>query len=533
MKLRLGQYSSFEAMLIAGSIGVFAGSAYLYFGGVSLQGLLFGSGSEKTTHPIGRMGDMKGRVLLHSRGEVEFKRPPPEAIVHDNDTIFTGSDGAAIVLLDGEGRLDLAKNTLVRLTDEASWSLGGVSRAMRAQVVAGEIAVTAVNRKILVQSGSNAPVAALPTGQAQKVSAPSQAPISPFTPIAIAPAPTDVPVRSAPPFVSPSIPPPIFPPPRLPSVAPKALAPPVAPSERKRSEILVTLMNSELNEPLQLPEGSKKAALPLTLRFKIGGVPRVLLSVKAIQGQANPGEIARKIISIVKGEARLPLLLTQPGRYQWVIERENAPDGTPAAARGNFSVNAEFQGIRTLEPVAPEKGAPTKHKYSITLRWTPFPGSRDYQVQIARSKDFSSAAAKVLQARAQGGSYVVERDVLLPGKLYYRISSELPGGFLAVSDIRPFVFVFSSPRLGDKAQLSVEDVLVTWGKSEAADEYEIEISKNKNFKKSFVKERVKDNLYVLHGALPGNYWWRVRTVSDGVLSPPEPARQLVVTGGAP
>jgi hypothetical protein len=134
--------------------------------------------------------------------------------------------------------------------------------------------------------------------------------------------------------------------------------------------------------------------------------------------------------------------------------------------------------------------------------------------------------------------YSLNKDKIYTGSIHYRIFAPLDNGFVAMSTLAPFRFDFLPPTLvlpTDKAALSRKGlsregnrILLTWQKTSFTKTYEIQVARDRGFRDVLVSNRTVENFFVIETPPQGTYFWRVRSVADGVASPPSTPNELVI-----
>lgn len=145
------QFKRWEIILLCFGALLFVGSATLYFGGISFYRYLFGLQDDQATQLFGKLSEKNGSTRRKALNSSEFSEIQKDAPLYNLDMVATGPDGTAVIQTEDGGVLELAPNSLVRLSLSSQLSLGGVSRVANVQVFTGTITGQAKARAIRVK----------------------------------------------------------------------------------------------------------------------------------------------------------------------------------------------------------------------------------------------------------------------------------------------------------------------------------------------------------------------------------------------
>ena len=490
-----------------GVVALFCFSTVVYVADIPLiRTYFFGLEDSSRSEEVAKLLDVKGGVRRQLVSESEFKAVPQGSALYNFDTIMTGPETTASILLADGGRIELSALTMIKLTFDSGLSLGGISRAPKLVLVSGQVKGVGTKRDITVQT--NKGVISLKKDKPQEIRVAPEAPKI-ITPIKV------VPVAAAVPSLPVAPPPP--PPVKLP---PKIVI--VSPAEE-------TVLN--------VPKGRGSPQVPALFKWTQDqpDVPIKFVLRKTLDGV--PGDPLK---TVVTRTSQVDAILTSPGNYIWELLEESSVGAPLKVAR--FDVQPEFDGIEILSPLV-GGSAITDNKlvdklvkeFSVTFRWKPLPGVKQYVVAVLSRGE----GGKVLMEKTTTAPELTfNRNKILTNKVFYRVSGKVPSGFLATSKTEVFSFNFLSPRQmlpmdnsvvpQGKAGLKKKTLLFTWQKTNFTEEYEIEVGTDREITRPVIQKKLKDNFFVIDIPEKGAYWWRVISHSETATSPKGPAYSFQV-----
>lgn len=230
----------------------------------------------------------------------------------------------------------------------------------------------------------------------------------------------------------------------------------------------------------------------------------------------------------------------KPGAYQ--VEVRNA-DGTKIGkgVMTQFVVGAEYGGIETEAPLVGGEPIDSNRftgkrlsEFDVVLRWKPLVGRDEYQV-LVKNRDGQS----LVDQKVKGTNFAFPKGKIYSEALVYQIRAEYPNGYVAVSKSENFLFNFNSPALTLPAEgtiiklsdptVGAKGIIFTWQRTTFTQGYLFEMSSDEAFSSSYKQASIKENFLVYRGLKPGTYWWRVRSLSQGMKSPPGHPFKITVT----
>ncbi|MBI4925113.1 MAG: hypothetical protein HY843_04240 [Bdellovibrio sp.] len=493
-------FKIWEITLLTFSLVCFAGSVLIYYNEISLRKYILGWEEEQGITQVGKLGDKSGLVRRQLNQEIEFRSIEKTEDLFNFDTIVTNPNGAATVTLNDGGSIELGPNTMVRLSFESKLSLQGISRAATILVVVGKVTGQAKDMKIELKSRDK--VISLTKDRQSKMEV-SEAPL----------------IKAKPELA--------------------LLTTAVAPPPPVSAGVEIKLLTPKEGEMLHISKDTQilEKKVELTWKIEPSSVSKQLLVLSRVEktenGELKIQEIYKKqVTSDEQGSGQETLSIKSPGGYRWELKQS---DGTLFQEKNYFSgfkINPEFEGIEVLSPLVGGQliqsnkylGA-GKKTFDITLQWKPYKDAKNYNIQII---DSPKANKKILEKTADKASYSFNKGKIISGKIYYKISTKLPSGFIASSSPTEFNFNFLPPILVkplDKAIMQKKDlteannkVLLTWQKTSFTEGYNLEVATESEFKKPVLQKDLKDNFFVFKPASPGQFFWRVRSYSETAKS---------------
>ena len=298
----------------------------------------------------------------------------------------------------------------------------------------------------------------------------------------------------------------------------------------------------------EIPKGTTKPSVKVTFTWKAKPAGKdITFSLWHLKETGSNGEIAREAVyhEAFKTKAKPSILsheITEAGNYEWEIL---SGDGGSLAALGKssatFQINPKFEGIKVDDPlVGGMRGASNEVKdtvldnFDITLNWKAFPGAKEYRLEFFAPDNLSKPLKTIV---TQETFHSLNKGKIFTGRIAYRITAKLAGGFEVGSGNQAFVFDFLPPRPvqpepGAKVsqrEVATDGILFTWQKTNFTDSYDLEIATDAQFKHLVAKENLEDNFMIVTSPGVGSYWWRTRSHSKGVTSAMSPPAGLTIT----
>jgi hypothetical protein len=434
--------------------------------------------------------------------ELEFKMIQKESFLYDLDTIVTGGDSTAVIGLEDGSSIELGPNTMIRLAFDTQVFSSGISRTGTVEVLTG--AVSGLSSRNTVVLKSKARVVPMAAGAGK---------------LAVGPKSEARPEAKSPTLAPPS-----------PQVVLKPLdLVAVAPPPGARFSVTEGSQIPEVKVSLEWR--ASRAAAPVELRIrKLQSPPRT-----------PPAEVMSRKITPTGSLGFFEATLRTPGTYEWEVKEAGAQESTrPLTQR--FEVEPRFRGIKPLPPLFAGQLVNSNtyvsggsSEFDVGLKWNSYPGVTQYRVSIRKAE---SDALPLLEKLVSEPTYVFNRKKLFTGKVYFQVAGIHPSGFLPVSPSSLVEFRFLPPALvkpADHTVLSRQDleksqstVVLTWQKTNFTEAYDVEISTDPDFKTIVVRDTVEDNFSLFRKPTPGVYYWRVRSRSKDLVSPPSQTFQLEI-----
>lgn len=481
------------ALLLVG-LFLLLGSSALYVSGVSLRKLFLGWEDEQGRLKVGLLDRTQGSTLRLLHNSSEFKILPQADTLYNYDSVMTSEAGSATLKLDDGSVIELEANTLVKLMfDPAKLA------ATKIEVVQGNVNATGGSAGLVLRNAGQE-ILISPQGRG-KLGRVTEAP----KPVEVVKQPESVQT----------------PQPTLPIVKADQVE-----FVFPRQQDVVAI--DDLKPPL-------KKNLTMEWKVKGGDASSTMALYRYPSGYARgrPEFISKQTVQSQAGRAKIQTSLTEPGDYEWVMV---TPDGKPMLGKNRKPLKSRFTLAREVLLI---DSLPTLYggqegqqdnllrgkrlkNFDITLRWSPKIPLSKYQIQISNKPDVSRV---LLQRPVQSTSYSFNKDKMLTGKLYFKITSPLPKGFVAVSKIGTFGFAFLppvlvSPRPNQTLTLTAlqsndNSLLMTWQKTNFTLAYEVQVSSDPQFTKPLIMRRTPENFFLLKSLRTGRFYWRTRSISTG------------------
>lgn len=488
--MRKRELRSWEIALLVVSFAVLVSGIGLFATRTSVMGLFSNALRTGKDAEIGRVAELQGVLRREKAGESEFVQLARQAPVYQNDLVMTGaSDSAKLELHDGS-TIELGPGTMIRLVNESQFTLSGIVRMTRVQLVEGEVRGASLKGSVVVRDARGKSIA---LDQVKKAEVRPQV-------SRMAPSPRPLPSPSPTPTL------------RVPQVR---------------------LFNPAEGEKISVERGSRKAAK--TVRFVWSAdVPEVEFLLTRL-GPGEPRQVVLRPVRHETGEVALDLELKESGDYEWQI-RTSGKSWT-----SRFSLLPDFEAISLRAPLV--SGAPladnrflggkSKRPFDVTVRWESFPGATEYSVWI----DIGGGNSEPVKG-IRHTNYRIKDPKVMARPFRYRVTADLPGGFIVASKTESFQFqIFppapSSPHDGEafpaKRLLSEKGLLLTWEKRNFSTGYLVEIARDPGFKDLVVKTNTRENFYPIRSFAPGKYYWRVAIVSEAGLTGASPPISFTIT----
>lgn len=310
---------------------------------------------------------------------------------------------------------------------------------------------------------------------------------------------------------------------------------PIIPPEAKATNGTIRILSPSKNAKLFVPNDSSQPQVKVTFKWQVrpAGQPAVLEIVRLGSASSGPPYRSENILS-EKETGEIPILFDRPGAYEWRLKPQEGSAFAAETHSGRFEIGDRFQGIKLFDPlIAGEATASNvysgslKREFDITFHWEPYPTANQYLIRF-----FKSAADQIptLEEKLSESKYISQKKRAFTGQVVYEVETTLPSGFKVKSRRVPFRFDFLPPipvLPANQTVLNAEAIasngnriLFTWQKTNFTEVYEIEFSKEKNFYKPFKKKQLKENFLLEEVFPPGSYYWRIKSITQGVTSPP-------------
>ncbi len=448
---------------------------------------------------VGRAARVQGSLRRHIFGESEFIDAKQGTEIDNQDILLTGPDSSATIAFDDGSTIELEPNTLVKISFQNQLSFGGISHAASVDVVTGGVTGHAKSHKIILRSRGH---------------------VVQLIPHAAAPPVARIEAKKTAPIVIPKV-----------TATPSPLPPPAPPE-------VIVLQTPANGAHLRVKEGSPVPRLPVRFAWKASPVSRAGLPMEFSVWKLGekPIEIFHQRTLVKKGGGVGNVVFSAPGKYEWEVK------GLRSDTKSGFVIEPEFHAIATQEPLVGGhqiNSSALKGKkltdFNITIRWKPYTHASSYHVEFW---DSPSRTQAIFQKTLSRTRFVLNRNKVYSGSLYYKISARLPTGFIVTSSVQPFTFRFlppeqAVPKAGavfsrQDLQRTNNTVLLTWQQTNFTDSYEIEIGRDPGFHDIYLNKKVSENFYIMMKPVPGTYWWRVKSFAKNIVSKEEAGRKFTI-----
>lgn len=497
------KFKKSEWIVILLALLIAFGSTWYYFFGRGILSDGDGQGVEK----VGVLAESTGTVRREQLGTAVFEAIETNMPLFNEDTIVTAADSTARLELDDGSTIELGSNAMIRLQFESEFSLSGIHRVPKVDVVAGQVTGRAKTRELRIRSG-------------EKVVSIAKESVQTFQPpvwTRNAPPPRPKPVAQA-------------------TVAPAPPPPPPPPPEKISN---VVLFSPKTGVHLKAPRGITPPSVPVVFEWQV--IPPDTGVEMTLRSASDPGAepiINEKFPVTPSGRGTFTWTAKQPGAYVWELRPLSGKWIAPDNSRARFDVDPEFEGIQLLEPLVGgqrQQSNLLKEKvlrnFDITLRWEGYPGVAKYRVELAKAP----GGTPVLVREVEGKSISLNKDKVFTGEVYYQVSALVENGFRVLSPVSLFRFTFLPPVLTfpkDSAAIQSANrgkVLLTWQKTNFTEQYELEIALDPGFSRIHTRKVMQDNFFFMMNPPAGEYYWRVRSLGARVSSGMSAPRKFSVT----
>lgn len=468
------EYSFTEKLFMFFSFLLFCAMTYAYFSDFSIRRFLGGKEANSFLNtPIGHVEALRGDVQRQRAKDYEFRDVSTNESLYPNDTIMTGVDsGVTIVIKDGE-KFKLSPNSLVKLVFDYDFSSGGVVQKLKIKTLTVSKPKTLIKRNVVLPKVVLRPVKEPP------------------------------------------------PPPKKEVVI---HAVPITPKKNASFSF----------NTAEYKSGGKNIKIEFSSDHSIPN-PKLQVFLKRLNGQSRElGFVVPKMTEL-NGEAIVKV--SEPGEYTWRLQGGETRVSTLIESK--FAVDRYIEMIELLPTIGEDnqlEGSATKKEFKgLTIQWRPVEGLGPYKVKVM----VPSQKKVVLQKEMSKTRLLLSGTKVQKGKWNYIIQRSLRKGFIARSKVGSFGFEFLAPKLVapaeskifDKNSLSktLDNIFFTWTKTNYTDAYQFELASDPEFRSILTKHRGKDNVKALEAPADGKYYWRVRSISGEIVSPPSKARSLRIS----
>ena len=530
--IRSRDLSKLELVLMSFSALLFFSAFWAYLTQYPLRNFIFGLKNELVHTEVGKLLKKTGTVRREILGDSEFRTANLNSPLFDDDIIVTDNDSTATLQLNDGSSVELGPNTMLKLTIEDKFTLGGISRVQNVQVVSGKVKSKTKNKGLVVVKSPKkvAPlekeeIESITVGETENVTEVETKPV----PKAVAkaePKPVATPtlVAQAPSVVK-SAPSPV----PLPSVSPTPSAPP----SPLPSPIVVPTTNVSFQpkkkSAVALAPGSQLPQKEVTFQWK--GIPPETKLEFILKNLTRNKTVAKDYFTA--SQKQTVRTIDEPGNYEWKLSVDDKTAHPQVIVNSKFKVDPQFEGIKASEPLVNGEKVDEKtnndklfKNFDVSLKWTPYPKVDTYTVKLFRNK---TDEVPILEKKVKGTELSLDKKDANMGKLYFRVYANLAKGFVVTSDLKDFYFKYLPPNLiypinravFSKKSLKEGDdaVLLTWKSPNFTEGYEVEVATDEKFKSVVIRKKIQDNFLIMKSPRANAYYWRVRSYVGKTFSP--------------
>ncbi len=532
--VRVSRFRLWEWALLLGAVPLLLGSLFMYVSDFPLlrHYVLGLEQVEPAGSRVGTLESATGKVRRQRAADSEFLSVDSGATLENGDTLVTDSGASASVLLDDGGRIQLSSDTMVQLSFDNKVSIGGIKRQASIQLVTGSVSGKGRDEAIVVKTVTGK-TATLSQSAEQMIREEKVVPrkvevIAPVIPIEV---------------LAPSLPVAEVVREEAPQKVELVAVPSPTPSPTPRPSPRMTA--ARISEVLPAPGARISPAaeasaqgIPVRLSFRSSREgARFQVRVKNTANWIG-GTLANERVRAQNSEVVVPILLEKPGNYEWSIEDLDAGKSV-----GTF----EFLVTDQIEALDPPTGKieglrANSNRFTgkrldefpgIELSWEAVEGAESYEITIFADK---GGRKRLASASTRETRHLYSKGAFPRELFFYRVSARLSNGLIKSSPLAPYRVKFLAPDpvepTSGKVFTIVEGrplrVLLTWRRTNFTRNYRIEVARASNFSGEIRAWKTSENYFNFKPAEPGDYYWRVRAVGEGVTSAPSSSRKITV-----
>jgi len=508
-KFELPQFKKWEWSLIVFSLLLFLLSLALYISDVSLSSLIFGYEDFSKKVEVGKLGELSVPAKRKTADSIQFKEVAAKGSLFNHDTIVTDVDKATIQLKDGSV-IELAPNTMIRLSFESTLGFGGIQRMASLDVISGSVEGKTLVKTLKIKAGDK--VFELGTEDTKKpimVAPPKQRLVLDMGTKNIAPI-TDM--RKDPWIES----------------VEKSMSQHIAKTRAQTpATAAISLIYPEPNAKLEPAKGMTKLSIPVQFKWTSNrsDLP-TLLRLRKIDGKEK-----LLISSINNNKSKIKtydFTIVEPGQYRWEVSVANEEFFTTAGIKSSvFSVNGDLDAGIVLDPPQTTDNAASS---MVKLTWSAASDVSEYTVGAYRDKN---RVQVIWKQKAKSNQVAFDLKTVFRGKIdpqvFFDVSATTNTGFVLKSNIASVDFGFfnTEPVIpGHNEEISAQKLkkedkrmIFTWEKKNLATAYAFELSTDPQFKNMIRRVGTRENFVLLDPLQSGVYYWRIRVAIVGIWGP--------------
>lgn len=505
-KFNLPEFKKWEKGVIFCSVLIFLASLFLYFSEISLTAYLLGIEDLSKKVEVGFLLDQSAPIKRKPVGAIQFKDIATKSTLYNKDTLVTESDTRASIQLNDGSVIELGPSTMIQLSFDSTFGLGGISRAAKVDVISGSVEGKNLNSSVKIRAGGE--IYDLEEQKKIKISNKKQK-------VAI----SDDSKQAALPEG--------FKDPWLVAAEKEMKSAPAVIYERPAPKAEFKIIYPTSGMTVVPPKESKLTKIPLQVKWTVNR-PEVPVQVKLLKVDGNKIELVSSNINRLTSYERNQLMtVTGPGKYRLEIDiAQEEAFAAPVSRSIDFVVSSEIIGIKLSKPQTTNRADSSE----VKLSWTPYAGTKNYVVSAYRDQEKKQI---IWKKKASSTEVAFDLKSVILGKIdprvYFDVEGASSSGLSIKSNVESIDFGFfnTEPVIPGRneqiseGKLKKEDkrMIFTWEKKHLASAYAFELAVDPEFKQMIRRVGTRENFVLLDPLRPGSYYWRIRVAIVGIWGP--------------
>ena len=505
MKFEFPEFKRWEWALIAVSTFVFVVSLYLYMSDVSISARLMGIEDNSKKVEVGFLLTQTTPTKRKSIGSIQYKDIPVKTTLFNKDTLVTEADSTASLQLNDGSIIELGPSTMIQLSFDSRFGLGGISRGAKVDVISGSVEGKNLNSEIRIQAGGDI----YDLAEQKKVKIGAARPkvsISDDTAGKVPEGMKD---------------------PWLVAAEKEMKSSPKITYDKPGPSLEFKMLYPQKGATISPPKEAKSVKIPLAFKWTMNRAEDPVM-VKIYKMNGAKGELIGSVVNRAKTAQRSQtLILPGPGKYRWELDLAHEESFAEQVSRSaDFAIDSEIIGIKLAKPTTANRSDTSE----IKLTWTPYAGTKNYVVGAYRDKEMKQV---IWQKKLTQTEFTFDLKSVILGKIdpqvYFNVTGASASGINVKSNLESIEFGFfnTEPVIPthneniSETKLKNEDkrMIFTWEKKHLASAYAFELATDPNFKQMIRRVGTRENFVLLDPLRPGSYYWRIRVAIVGIWGP--------------